>query len=128
MKLTYYGHSCFSVEMGGKKILFDPFIRPNELAKAIDINAIEAQFIFVSHGHIDNMADCIEIAKRTNAQVVCNWEISESLNRQGVQNTHSMNTGGKWKFDFGTVKCVNAVHSSGLPDGSYGGNPMGFLF
>ena len=128
MQLTYYGHSCFSVAINGKKILFDPFITYNELAKAIDTNSIEADYIFLSHGHIDHIADCTSIAKRTGCKVVANWEIHEWLNKQGIANTHPMNTGGKWNFDFGTVKCVVAQHSSGLPDGSYGGNPMGFLF
>ena len=128
MKLTYYGHSCFQVEIKGKKILFDPFITYNELAKDIDVNSIQADYIFLSHGHVDHIADCINIAQRTGCTVVANWEIHEWLNKQGVSNTHPMNTGGKWNFDFGTVKCVVAQHSSGLPDGSYGGNPLGFLF
>lgn len=128
MLLTYYGHSCFLVEINGKKILFDPFITPNELAKDIDINDIEADFIFVSHGHSDHIADCVSIAKRTGAKVVCAFEIAEWLGKQGVENTHPMNTGGKWKFDFGTVKCVVAQHSSALPDGTYAANPLGFLF
>lgn len=127
MQVTYYGHSCFLVELKGKKILFDPFITFNELAKDIDINTIEADYILQSHGHVDHIANTIEIAKRTNAKVICNWEIHEWLNKNGVTNTHPMNTGGKWSFDFGTVKCVVAQHSSGLPDGSYGGSPMGFL-
>jgi L-ascorbate metabolism protein UlaG (beta-lactamase superfamily) len=128
MKLTYYGHACFSVEINQKKILFDPFITPNELAKDIDINTIEADYIFLSHGHADHVADCESIATRTGAKVVCAYEIHEWLNNKGVSNTHPMNTGGKWKFDFGTVKCVVAHHSSSLPDGTYGGNPMGFVF
>lgn len=128
MKFTYYGHSCFLVEIKGKKILFDPFITYNELAKEIDINSIEADYIFVSHGHADHIADCVAIASRTNAKVVGSWEIHEWLGKQGISNTHPMNTGGKWNFDFGTVKCVVAQHSSGLPDGTYGGNPMGFIF
>lgn len=128
MKLTYYGHSCFQVEIEGKKILFDPFITYNELAKDIDVNSIETDYIFLSHGHADHIADCVSIAQRTGCKVVANWEIHEWLNKQGVNNTHPMNTGGKWDFDFGTVKCVVAQHSSGLPDGSYGGNPMGFIF
>ncbi|MFY7964491.1 MAG: metal-dependent hydrolase [Chitinophagaceae bacterium] len=127
MKITYYGHSCFLVETGGKKLLFDPFISFNELAKDIDINSIEADYILQSHGHTDHIADTVAIAKRTNAKVICNWEIHEWLNKQGVENTHPMNIGGKWNFDFGVVKCVVAQHSSSLPDGSYGGNPMGFL-
>jgi L-ascorbate metabolism protein UlaG (beta-lactamase superfamily) len=128
MQLTYYGHSCFQVEIKGKKILFDPFITHNELAKHIQVDQIEADYIFLSHGHADHVADCVAIATRTGCKVVGAWEIHEWLQKSGVTNTHPMNTGGKWQFDFGTVKCVVAQHSSGLPDGSYGGNPMGFIF
>ena len=127
MKFTYYGHSCFVIELQGKKVLFDPFIRPNELAKNIDVSSITADFILVTHGHADHIVDCVELAKRTGAMVVSNFEIVEWLRKQGLQNLHPMNHGGKKDFDFGTLKCVNAVHSSGLPDGSYGGNPMGFV-
>jgi L-ascorbate metabolism protein UlaG (beta-lactamase superfamily) len=128
MKFTYLGHSCFIAEAGGKKLLFDPFVTYNELAKGIvDPNSIEADYILLSHGHVDHIADCVAIAQRTRAKVVCNWEIHEWLNKKDVTNTHPMNTGGQWAFDFGTVKCVAAQHSSGLPDGSYGGNPMGFI-
>lgn len=127
MNITFYGHSCFGAEINGKHLLFDPFITPNELAKNIDINKIKADYILVSHGHYDHIADLIKIAKRTSAKVICNWEIHEWLNKQGVSNTHPMNIGGKWGFDFGNVKCVVAVHSSSLPDGIYGGNPMGFI-
>ena len=127
MKFTYYGHSSFCVETAGKKILFDPFITYNDLAKNIDINSIEADFILQSHGHSDHIADCIQLAQRTGAKVVCNWEIHEWLNKRGIKNTHPMNTGGKWSFGEFTLKCTAAQHSSGLPDGSYGGNPMGFI-
>jgi len=127
MQITYYGHSCFLVETNGKKLLFDPFISFNELAKDIDVNSIEADYILQTHGHSDHIADTIAIAKRTNAKVICSWEIHEWLNKQGLENTHPMNIGGKWKFDFGVIKCVVAQHSSALPDGSYGGNPMGFV-
>ncbi|MGI8600131.1 MAG: metal-dependent hydrolase [Chitinophagaceae bacterium] len=127
MKLTYYGHSCFAVEAGGKTLLFDPFIKPNELAKEIDIKSIKADYILLSHGHSDHTADCIELAKQTNATVIAAFEITEWISKQGVEKFHPMNIGGKWDFDFGTVKCVNAAHSSVLPDGTYGGNPMGFV-
>ncbi len=127
MKFTYYGHSCFAVEIKNKKILFDPFITYNELAKKIDVGTIEADYIFLSHGHEDHVADCVGIASRTGAKVVCAFEIHTWLNNQGITNTHPMNTGGKWSFDFGIVKCVTAHHSSSLPDGNYGGNPMGFV-
>ena len=128
MQFTYYGHSCFAVQIKSKNILFDPFITPNTLAADIDMNKIQADYIFLSHGHEDHIADCISIAGRTGAKVICSFEIHVWLNNQGITNTHPMNTGGKWAFDFGTVKCVVAQHSSGLPDGSYGGNPMGFVF
>ncbi|NUM51483.1 MAG: metal-dependent hydrolase [Flavobacteriales bacterium] len=127
MKTIYYGHSCFLAEVNGKKLLFDPFISFNEKAKDINITDVKPDYILISHGHFDHIADTVQIAKQSNAKVVCSWEIHEWLNKQGVTNTHPMNIGGKWNFDFGKVKCVLAVHSSGLPDGSYGGNPMGFV-
>lgn len=128
MNLTYYGHSCFSVLIEGKNILFDPFITNNELAAGlVHADSIPADYILISHGHADHIADCISIAKRTSAKVVCNWEIHEWLNKQGITNSHPMNTGGQWNFEGFKVKCTAAQHSSGLPDGSYGGNPMGFI-
>ncbi len=127
MKLTYYGHACFSVVMGGKTLLFDPFIKYNELAKKVDINNIQADYILLSHGHEDHVADAMEIAERTGATIVSNYEVVSWFQAKGVKNGHPMNHGGKWKFDFGTVKFVSAIHSSSLPDGSYGGNPGGFV-
>ena len=112
MKFTYYGHSCFAVNIEGKDLLFDPFITHNELAKNIDVNGIAADYIFLSHGHEDHVADCISIATRTGAKVVAVWEICSWLGSKGITNTHPMNTGGKKNFDFGTVKCIVAQHSS----------------
>ncbi|MCU0395932.1 MAG: metal-dependent hydrolase, partial [Chitinophagaceae bacterium] len=127
MKLTYYGHSCFMVEAGGKKLLFDPFIRYNELAASVDVESITADYIFISHGHQDHVADAVEIAKRCNATIICAFELMAWFHQQGHQQVHPMNTGGQRRFDFGTVKCVVAQHSSVLPDGTYGANPMGFV-
>lgn len=127
MTLTYYGHSCFSIDHDGTKILFDPFISPNPLAKEIDVNQVDADFILVSHGHFDHIADLVQIAKRTNAKVICNYEIYTWLGKQGVENVHPLNHGGAVNLDFGKVKFVNAVHSSGLDDGTYLGNPGGFV-
>lgn len=127
MKLTYYGHACFSINISGKNILFDPFISKNELAKNIDITSIPADYILISHGHFDHVADAFEIAQRTEATIVANYEIATWFQQKGIQKFHPMNHGGKWKFEFGTVKLVNAVHSSVLPDGAYGGNPVGFV-
>jgi L-ascorbate metabolism protein UlaG (beta-lactamase superfamily) len=127
MKATYYGHSCFSVEVMNRTLLFDPFIRGNELAKGINFNAVPADYIFVSHGHVDHIADTIEIATRTRAMVVSSFEVIEWLGKARLPRTHAMNHGGAWKLDFGRVKFVAAIHSSSLPDGSYGGNPGGFV-
>lgn len=127
MNITFYGHSCFGVEINGKHLLFDPFISPNNLAKNINPETVKADYILISHGHEDHIADAVSIAKRTNALVICNYEIYVWLKKQGLTNIHPMNTGGKKHFDFGAVKCVKAEHSSCLPDGSNGGNPMGFV-
>ncbi|MHB8259533.1 MAG: metal-dependent hydrolase [Bacteroidia bacterium] len=127
MKIIYYGHSCFGVEVKGKHLLFDPFITHNPLAKNIDVTSILVDYILISHGHEDHIADAVSIAKRTKAQVVCTFEVMLWLSKQGVENIIAMNTGGKTKLDFGNVKCVKAEHSSTMPDGSDGGNPIGFV-
>ena len=127
MKVTYYGHSCFLVEVDGKRLLFDPFIKENPLAKNIDTKSIVADYILVSHGHGDHTGDVTSLALQTGALVVSNYEIGNWFEAKGVKKIHRMNTGGHWIFDFGKVKCVNAIHSSSMPDGSYAGNPMGFL-
>lgn len=127
MKITFYGHATFGVEINGKHLLFDPFISPNEKAKNVNINEIPADYILISHGHADHVADVETIAKRTSALIVSNFEIVTWFGAKGLENGHPMNHGGKWKFDFGTVKYVNAIHSSTLPDGAGGGNPGGFV-
>jgi L-ascorbate metabolism protein UlaG (beta-lactamase superfamily) len=127
MKVTYFGHSCFQVEIAGKKILFDPFIRENPLAGNIDVKAIKPDVILISHGHGDHMADAIEIANQSGALIISNFEIVTWMGKKGVSNTHGMNFGGSKKFDWGKVKMVVALHSSVLPDGTYGGNPGGFV-
>lgn len=128
MKITYYGHSCFLLQIEEYKILFDPFISYNELAKdKVDISSIDPDFMFISHGHMDHVADAESIAKRTDAKVISNFEVCGWLEKKGVGNLHAMNHGGAVKLPFGLVKYVNAVHSSSMPDGSYGGNPGGFI-
>jgi len=126
MKITYYGHSCFSVLAGGKQILFDPFISANELAKDIDISFIQADYIFVSHGHFDHMLDVAVIADRTGAMIVCGWELYNYFTGLGY-NAHPINPGGKFVFPFGEVKAVTAQHSSSFQDGSYAGMASGFV-
>jgi len=126
MKFTYYGQSCFAIEVAGKKLLFDPFITGNPLAKDVDINSIEADYILVSHGHGDHVADLAAIAKRTGATVIGAYEVVEWAKKQGAEKGHHMNFG-PYTFDFGTVRFVPAAHSSSMPDGSNGGVAGGFV-
>jgi L-ascorbate metabolism protein UlaG (beta-lactamase superfamily) len=127
VKTTYYGHACFAAQVAGKHLLFDPFITGNELAKGIDVKTIPADYILISHGHSDHVGDAVDIAKRTGATVISNYEVTVWFGTQGVAKTHPLNHGGGHRFDFGRVKLVNAIHSSSLPDGTYAGNPGGFV-
>jgi len=128
MQLTYYGHSCFLLETGGKRLLLDPFVSGNALAGDIDVQSIRCDYIFLSHAHSDHSAD-LEIVAKNNPEVllVGIWEIHAHYSKKGLK-THPMNKGGWWSFDFGRVKMVTAVHSSSFPDGTYGGEAAGFVF
>lgn len=135
MKLTHFGHACFSVTLptqcGGKRLLFDPFLTSNPLAQKVGITAksMTADYVLISHGHFDHIEDAVVLLKKTKAKVVAAYEICDWLKAQGVgeEQTLPMNHGGTLKLDFGSVQMVNAVHSSTLPDGSSGGNPAGFV-
>lgn len=127
MNVTFYGHSCFAVEIMGYKVLFDPFISANPKAEGIDLETIEADFIFLSHGHEDHIADAEALLKRTGALLISNYEIVCWFGDKGLTNSHPLNHGGSVHLPFGSAKFVNAVHSSVLPDGTYGGNPGGFV-
>lgn len=129
MKITYYGHSCFLVDLDGVKILFDPFITSNPFAGKVNVNKIEADFILISHGHEDHIADVELIAKRTDAKIISNFEVTSWFSTEkGLKNSHPLNLGGKVELLNGIkAKFVTAIHSSVLPDGSYGGNPGGWL-
>jgi L-ascorbate metabolism protein UlaG (beta-lactamase superfamily) len=126
MKITFYGHACIGIEVSGKHILVDPFITGNSKASHIDINSLKADYILLTHAHQDHILDVEAIGKRTNAVVVSNYEIANYFGDKGLQ-FHPMNHGGSRDFDFGNVKYVNAIHSSSFPDGSYGGQPGGFV-
>jgi len=126
MKITYYGHASLGIEVGGKCILVDPYISANLNASHININEINADYILLTHAHGDHVLDVEYIAARTNAVIISNYEIATHFGGKGFK-SHPMNHGGSWNFDFGKVKYVNAVHSSSFPDGSYGGNPGGFV-
>jgi L-ascorbate metabolism protein UlaG (beta-lactamase superfamily) len=126
MKFTFYGHACFSVESNGKNILFDPFIKGNELAQNINIDSIKADYILLSHGHADHIADAAAIAGNTGATIIGPYEVIGWLQQQGVKKVHPMNFGTA-RFDFGDLHFVPAWHSSTMPDGTPGGSPGGFV-
>lgn len=126
IQLTWLGHGTWSITTAQHKILLDPFLDESPTAP---VKAAEAQAdtILVSHGHFDHVADLVSVAKRTGATVVGNFEICQWAQGQGVENTQPMNLGGQVTLPWGTVKLTLAHHSSGLPDGNYGGTAGGFL-
>lgn len=128
MKVTYLGHACVNIQIEGAHFLVDPFISANPLAGHIDINSIEATYILLTHAHADHILDAEAIAKRTGAPLITNPEILGHYRKLGLDG-YDMNIGGSHRFLDGKVKIkmVKADHSSSFPDGSYGGNPAGFL-
>ena len=126
MKITFYGHACLGIQIEDIHILVDPFISGNPKAAHIDINTIKADYILLTHAHQDHILDVEAIAKRTEAVIVSNFEIVTHFQNLGFEG-HPMNHGGTWDFDFGRLKYVNAIHTSSFPDGSYGGQPGGFV-
>lgn len=124
-RLRWLGHSALHIECDGQNVLIDPFLTGNPKAP-VTADELSADLILVSHGHGDHLGDAISISKRTGAPIVSNFEISEWLAKQGLK-THGMQHGGGWNFPCGRVKMTIAFHGSVLPDGSYGGNPAGFV-
>ncbi len=127
MLLTYLGHASFLVETGQSRLLFDPFIRPNPLAASISLDELQPDAVLLSHGHEDHVADAEAILKSSGALLISNYEIVSWYQARGITQAHPMNLGGSASFPFGRVKMVQAIHSSVMPDGAYGGNPGGFV-
>jgi L-ascorbate metabolism protein UlaG (beta-lactamase superfamily) len=125
LKFIWYGHGTMGLETEGYKILIDPFFTDNPSASTT-ADAVEADFILVSHGHGDHVADAVAVAKRTGAKVISNFEIANWFGAQEVD-AHPQHIGGGFHHPFGYLKLTQAIHGSGLPDGSYGGMPAGFL-
>lgn len=127
MKITFLGHASLWIETIKHTLLIDPFISGNPKAQGkIDIDALNPDYILVTHAHQDHTLDVKAIAKESGATIVGNYEIVTHYQNKGLKG-HPMNHGGTWKFDFGTLKYVNAVHTSSFADGSYGGQPGGFI-
>lgn len=126
-ELTWLGHGSWAIASSGKKVLLDPFLNDSPTAP-VKADEVDADIVLVSHGHFDHVSDVAAIAKRTNALIVANFEITEWLGQQhGIENCQPMNLGGGVDLEFGRVTMTVAHHSSQLPDGTYGGNPGGFL-
>ncbi|MFK8266133.1 metal-dependent hydrolase [Capnocytophaga cynodegmi] len=128
MKVTYLGHACVNVEIEGRFFLIDPFISGNPLAKHIDIKSVKADYILLTHAHLDHILDAEVIAKNTGAKLITNPEIMAHYRDLGLDG-HEMNIGGTQRLENGKVeiKMTKAEHSSAFSDGKYGGNPAGFL-
>jgi len=126
MKITFLGHASLKIEVAGINIIVDPFITANKNAKNINVNSLTADYILLTHAHQDHILDVDVIAKKTGAKIVSNFEIVNHFGSLGFEG-HPMNHGGSWDFDFGRLTMTNAIHTSSFPDGSYGGNPAGFI-
>jgi len=127
MQITFLGHASLFISAQGKKLLVDPFITGNEKAKdKIKIEDLDPDYILITHAHQDHTLDVKEIAGRSGAVVISNYEIATHYEQKGLQ-VHPMNHGGSRTFEFGDLKYVNAIHTSSFPDGSYGGQPGGFI-
>ena len=125
-ELTWLGHGSWSIKSAGHTILLDPFLDDSPVAP-VKSDAVDADFILVSHGHYDHVADVEKVARRTGATIISNFEICEWYGAKGLENVHAMNLGGGFDFPFGRVKMTIAHHTSMLPDGANGGNPAGFV-
>lgn len=124
--VKWHGHATLSLDIDGARIIVDPFFNdcPSATTKASDI---DADYILITHGHGDHVGDCMQIAGRTNALVISNFEICNWVTKQGYDKVHAQHIGGSFQHPFGRVKLTVAFHGSALPDGSYGGMPAGFL-
>lgn len=127
VKITWFGHAAFLIETNGTRLLTDPFMTGNPLCP-VTAEEVSADYLLVSHGHGDHLGDTVEIARRTGATVISNFEIANWLGAKGVENCHPQHIGGGFDHPWGRVKLTIAHHGSAMPDGAYGGNPCGFLF
>lgn len=124
--LRWLGHGSWHIRTGNYELLVDPFVDENPLSP-VRANELSCQYILITHGHYDHMADAEKIARQTGATIVAVYEICRWFEQKGLTSTHAMNIGGGYNFPFGRVKMVPAWHSSLLPDGSCGGQAAGFV-
>jgi L-ascorbate metabolism protein UlaG (beta-lactamase superfamily) len=125
-EITFLGHNAWSIRAGQHRLLLDPFLNDNPLSPC-KAEQVEADYILVSHGHGDHLGDAVAIAARTGATAIGIFEVCQWLSAQGVKNVHAMNLGGGYEFPFGRLTMTLALHSSSMPDGTYAGNPCGYV-
>ncbi|TYR34183.1 metal-dependent hydrolase [Sphingobacterium phlebotomi] len=130
MEVTYYGQSCVVFDFNGSKILLDPFITYNPLAKDIDVNVLNPDYIFLTHCHQDHVADMKNIQSNSGATVAAVVETAAWVRKQGVpdEKVIEYNFGGTLSLPFGKVKMVYALHTNSTPEGDYAGVPVGYVF
>ena len=127
MKITFLGHAALRIDTGSHQVVVDPFITGNPLAKEkISLDSLEPDYILLTHAHQDHVLDVEALAERSGATIISNFEIVSHYQAKGLKG-HPMYHGGARDFDFGWLKYVNAVHTSSFADGTYGGQPGGFL-
>ncbi|MEJ2584838.1 MAG: metal-dependent hydrolase [Robiginitalea sp.] len=127
MKITFLGHAALLIETDSHRLVVDPFITGNDLAKdKIALEDLRPDVILLTHAHQDHVLDVEALATPDGAQIISNFEIVSYYQNKGLQG-HPMNHGGARQFDFGWLKYLNAVHTSSFADGTYGGQPGGFL-
>ena len=124
--IHFHGHSCFTIELGEHRLLIDPFITGNPVAK-VSADDLDPTHIILTHGHGDHLGDTVEIAKRTGAQVLTTFEAANYLKDQGLENVRDYGVGGGGAVDFGRIKFTIAHHSAAAPDGTYLGTAAGVI-
>src|SRR3954449_11283680 len=119
MDIRFLGHACFELSDGDTRVLIDPFLSGNPKA-AVGADEVDPTHIFLTHGHQDHYGDIVDIAKRTNAQVVAIVELAGELGEQGVENVSDPNIGGTVTFDDAGlwVRLTPAWHTSTTPNGT----------
>ena len=126
MKITFLGHASLEIQIEEYSIVIDPFISGNPIATDINLEDLKPDFILITHAYQDHILDVEKLAKENSSTIISNFEIVNYFQNKGLKG-HPMNHGGKWNFDFGEVKYVNAIHTSAFPDGTNGGQPGGFI-
>jgi L-ascorbate metabolism protein UlaG (beta-lactamase superfamily) len=131
MKIKYLGHSSILIEEGNFKALVDPFLKGNPQYVEDNDDITKITHIFITHAHGDHIGDAVDIALSNNALIITVAEIANILRiKHNELKVHPMHIGGRFTFDFGTVKMTPALHGSSFYDNGIfqdGGNPCGFV-